>query len=32
MVVMCTVLVGVLMVVMCTCKGVDGGHVCLWGC
>ena len=20
------------MVVMCTCGGVDGGHVCLWGC
>ena len=24
--------VGVLMVVMCTCGGVDGGHVFLWGC
>ena len=24
--------VGVLMVVMCTCGGVDGGHVYLWGC
>ena len=23
---------GVLMVVMCTCGGVDGGHVYLWGC
>ena len=30
MVVMCTV--GVLMVVMCACGGVDGGHVYLWGC
>ena len=20
------------MVVMCTCGGVDGGHVYLWGC
>ena len=24
--------VGVLIVVMCTCGGVDGGHVYLWGC
>ena len=23
--------VGVLMVVMCACGGVDGGHVYLWG-
>ena len=32
MVVCVPVSVGVLMVVMYTCGGVDGGHVFLWGC